>query len=231
MGDMTARTVDTEAHAVRRDAFVDAGSELIRTKGYEQVSIQDVLTAVGASRGAFYHYFGSKTELLDAVVERIVDAALASAGPVVDDPSLDAVAKLEGLFGGIAQWKTERSELMLALARVWSSDENALTRDKMWRHVTARFAPLLAEVIRQGDEEGVFSVASPDETARVLVAIMHGMNDAAVAAVAARGDERPTRPEVEAMLAAYLDALERILGVAPGTLRLVDDALLERWFA
>ena len=72
-----ARTVDTEAHAVRREAFVDAALRLMQAKGYEQMSVQDVLDELGASRGAFYHYFDSKTALLEAAVTRVVDAALA----------------------------------------------------------------------------------------------------------------------------------------------------------
>ena len=60
-------------HAVRRDDFIDAAQRLIRTKGYEETSIQDILDALGASQGAFYHYFGSKADLLEAVVERMVD--------------------------------------------------------------------------------------------------------------------------------------------------------------
>ena len=175
-----ARTVDAEAHSVRRDAFVDAAQRLMQAKGYEQMSIRDVLDEVGASRGAFYHYFASKTELLEAVVTRIVEASLAAATPVLEDPALDAVAKLEGLFGGIAQWKMERSELMLALTRVWLSDENTLMRDKMWRRLMLRLTPALAGIIRQGVAEGAFSVSSPDETARVLVALIHGLNDTAV---------------------------------------------------
>jgi AcrR family transcriptional regulator len=225
---MMARTVDTEAHAVRREAFVDAALRLMQAKGYEQMSIQDVLDEVDASRGAFYHYFDSKTALLEAVVTRIVDAALASVTPFVADPALGAVEKLEALFGGIARWKMERTELMQALVRVWLSDENTLMRDKMWQHVMERFAPLLAEVARQGNEEGVFSVASPDDTARVIVALMHGMNDAAVRTFAEH--DRMTLPAVRAMLAAYIDALERILGLPAGTLQLVDESVLEEWF-
>ncbi len=81
-----ARTLNTEAHAIRREAFVDAAQRLIQAKGYDQMSIQDVLDELGASRGAFYHYFDSKTALLEAVVDRIVDAALASVAPLIDDP-------------------------------------------------------------------------------------------------------------------------------------------------
>ncbi len=136
--------------------------------------------------------------------------------------------KLEALFGGIARWKIERTELMLALVRVWLSDENTLMRDKMWQHVMERFAPLLAEVARQGNQEGVFTVASPDDTARVMVALMHGMNDTAVRTFVDR--DHTTLPAARAMLAAYIDALERILGVPAGALKLVDQSVLEEWF-
>jgi len=226
-----ARTVDLEAHAVRRDAFVDAAQRLMQAKGFEEMSIRDVLTEAGASRGAFYHYFDSKADLLDAVVARVVDAALASVEPLAADPGVPAPAKLRGLFGGIAQWKMQRTELMLALTQVWMSDENAITREKMWRVVMERFAPLLADVMRQGDEEGVFSVASPDETARVVVALMHGMNDDAVRTFVSRGPGTTMLPAARAMLAAYIDALERVLGVTPGTLELLDDSVLEEWFS
>ncbi len=58
------RTLNPAAHALKRDAFLDAAERLIRTKGYEQMTVQDVLDELGASKGAFYHYFDSKEALL-----------------------------------------------------------------------------------------------------------------------------------------------------------------------
>jgi AcrR family transcriptional regulator len=226
-----ARTVDTEAHAVRREAFVEAALRLMQAKGYEQMSIQDVLDAAGASRGAFYHYFDSKTALLEAVVTRVVDTALSSVSPLVEDPSVAAVPKLEGLFRGIGQWKLERTDLMLALTRVWLSDENTLMRDKMWQHLMERLAPMLAAILRQGDDEGVFSVSSPGDTARVLVALLHGLNDLAVRTFVDRETSGVTLDEVESMVFAYVAAMERILGVPAGTLDLLDRSALREWYA
>jgi AcrR family transcriptional regulator len=226
-----ARTVDSEAHAVRRETFVDAALRLMQAKGYDQMSVQDVLDELDASRGAFYHYFDSKTALLEAAVTRIVDAALASVTPIVEDPDLDARAKLEGFFGGIAQWKMERTELMLELTRVWLSDENTLMRDKMWQHLMLRLAPQLAAILRQGDDEGVFAVGSPDDTARVLVALLRGLNDLAVRTFVERDESGASLAQVEAMLAAYMEAMERILGVPAGTLTLVDEGVLREWYA
>src|SRR3982074_3113929 len=108
-----ARTVNPTLHTIRRDAFLDVGQRLVQTKGYEAMSIQDVLDELEASKGAFYHYFDSKQALLQAVVERFADDAIATLGRVLDDPDLPALRKLEGIFAGIGRWKAERKEFVL----------------------------------------------------------------------------------------------------------------------
>ena len=100
-----ARTLNAAVHTVRKEAFVDVAQRLMQTKGYEQMSVQDVLDELGASRGAFYHYFDSKQALLEAVVDRMVDGALAAVSPIVDDPNLSALRKFEGVFAGIQRFK------------------------------------------------------------------------------------------------------------------------------
>src|ERR1044071_269639 len=112
---MSPRTVNSHAHAARRDEFIDAGQRLIQSRGYEQFSVEDLLAEVGASKGAFYHYFDSKQALLEAIVDRLVDTALSRVSTVIDDDSLDAVAKFRGFFQLLAAFKAERREFVLEL--------------------------------------------------------------------------------------------------------------------
>src|SRR5438045_6817083 len=109
------RTVNLEVHQERREAFLDVAQRLIVTKGYEAMSIQDVLDELEISRGALYHYFDSKQALLDGVVDRFADAAMAQIAPVLADPNLPAIRKLEQVLGGIARFKAEQKPLVLAL--------------------------------------------------------------------------------------------------------------------
>ncbi len=169
-----ARTVNPTLRTVRRDAFLDVAQRLVQTKGYEAMSIQDVLGELEASKGAFYHYFDSKQALLEAVVERFADGAMASLAPVLNDPELPALTKLEKVFAGIATLKAEQKDLMLAIIQVWNSDDNAIVREKVRRLSERIMVPLFSAVVRQGVEEGTLKVDSPDETARVLVSLMQG---------------------------------------------------------
>jgi len=226
-----ARTLDPVAHAVRREAFLDAGQRLIQTKGYSQLSIQDVIDELEASKGAFYHYFDSKASLLEGVVSRMVDAATATLAPAVADPDRSALEKFDAVFSGLASFKADRRDLILELMRVWLSDDNAIVREKFRRGVIAAMTPLLATIIRQGVAEGSFTTASPDHAARVYVSLILGANEAAVDLFDAHRRGAVTFEEVERTLAAFGEAFERILGARPGSLGFEDrSAVIREWF-
>jgi AcrR family transcriptional regulator len=225
-----ARTLDLDAHAIRRDAFVDAAQRLIQVKGYEQLSVQEILEAVGASKGAFYHYFDSKADLLDAVIQRMIADATGALEPVLTDPTLTATEKLDGLFSGIATWKTQRKEFLLALMRVWLSDDNAIVREKFRRGVAARLTPVLTTIVRQGVVEGSFTVTSPEHAARVFVSLVLAANEHAGDLFLARQAGHVPFEVVEGALAAYPEGVERILGARPGSLRWTDSDTLHEWF-
>jgi AcrR family transcriptional regulator len=215
---------------VRRDAFLDVAQRLIQTKGYEAMSIQDLLDELEASKGAFYHYFDSKQALLEAVVERFADGAMASVAPVLNDPNLPALAKLERVFTEIAGLKAEQKELMVAIIEVWNSDGNAIVREKVRRLSERIMVPFFSAVIRQGIDERTLRVDSPEETAKVLVWLMQGFQQQATDLYVARHAGAIAFEVVQRSVAANTEAFERILGIPKGSLELTDEPTLRLWF-
>jgi AcrR family transcriptional regulator len=225
-----ARTVNPTLYTVRRDAFLDVAQRLIQTKGYEAMSIQDLLNELEASKGAFYHYFDSKQALLEAVVERFADGAIASVAPILNDPDLPALRKLERVLAGIANLKAEQKELMLAIIEVWNSDGNAIVREKVRRLSERIMTPLFSAVVKQGLDEGTLHVDSPDETAKVLVALMLGFQQQAADLFIARHAGAISFEVVQRSVAANNEAFERIVGIPKGSLTLTDEKTLRFWF-
>ena len=215
---------------VRRDAFIDAAQRLMQFRGWEQTSVQDVLDELEASRGAFYHYFDSKQALLEGVIERMVEQALATVEPVVLDPGLGAIEKLQGVFSTIGRWKTERKQLVLSLLTVWMSDDNAIVREKFRRTMARRMEPTLVPIIRQGIEEGVFQTTSPDQTTHVFVMLLLGLQDIATEVFLDRQAGRIELADVERTFAGYAEAFERVLSAPAGSIKLIDRPVLRAWF-
>ena len=222
--------MNLEVRKVRRDAFLDVARRLIVTKGYEQMSIQDVLDELETSRGALYHYFDSKQDLLDGVVERFADDGMATIAPILADPSLPALRKLERALGGIASFKADQKELVLAIMEIWNSDGNALVRERLRRLTASRLTPILSLVIRQGIEEGVITSGSPDDSALVILYLIQGYQELASEHFLGRQAGTISFDAVLQSSRTFTEAFERILGIAPGSVTLADDATLRFWF-
>jgi TetR/AcrR family transcriptional repressor of nem operon len=227
-----ARVVNREAHAARRNAILDAAERAIATRGYEQMAMTDLHSQLGISSGAFYHYFDSKSALLAAVVERMGDLAEQAVLPVMRDPALGAVDRLNRFFSTLDRVKLSRKALLLEFMRAWYADDNAIVRHKVYASRVRRFAPLLEEIIRQGVGEGVFSAPYPEQTARIILALLDDLGFAVSELLLGEAWAPDALPALERIAAATADALERTLGAPPGALQPSwGEVGLEQWLA
>jgi AcrR family transcriptional regulator len=215
---------------VKRSAILDAARRLVQTKGYEQMAIQDVLDDLQISKGAFYHYFGSKQALLEALIEHLLDEGEQLLIAITHDPALSALEKLQRFFVQLAQWKTAQKDTFLGFLRVWYADENALVRHKLYAARIKRITPWLAAIIRQGLEEGILRTGYPGEVGQVVVSLLndHGNRLSELLLSGQFGPEQFSY--IERTAAVYTEAIERVLGAPSHSLQLVDVVTLKAWF-
>ncbi len=225
-----ARIVKEEAYAGKRNAILDVAQRLVYSKGYEQMTIQDILDDLQISKGAFYHYFDSKPALLEALIERIQDEMEKLLFPIVHDSEITALQKIQRFFDTINRFKTARKEFLLALLRVWYTDNNAIVRQKLLITGTKRVRPLVSEIICQGVQEGVFKTSYPEHVGEVVLSLGLALGDALGQLLLSSEPEHDNLQHVEYTVAAYNDALERILGAPTGSLSLADSQTLKEWF-
>lgn len=226
------RVVKEDDYAARRNEILDVAYQLVYTKGYEKMTIQDLLDQLGISKGAFYHYFDSKVDVLETLVERMV---VERVGPLllaaVNDPHLTAIEKLQRYFDTAVQWKTSEKALMLELTKVWYSDENALARQKMLALMVKHVTPLFMQIIHQGVREGTFTVPYPEYASQVIINLSLPLGDTfAQIILSEEAMHDHALEKAKALVTAYDDAMERILGAPKGSIHLMDTEALKEWF-
>lgn len=214
------RHVKPEEYAARREEILAAALQLMHAKGYEAMTIEDLLQRLQMSKGALYHYFRSKRALLEGVVEHIGESAMPQLTKIVDDPDRGALEKLHAYFDASSTWKSEHVTSVTTLIKLWHDENNALLRQKMTQGSMRTTAPILEAIIRQGCEEGVFDTEFPHEAAGMLAAMELHLADAFIEAIAADGSTGTdiSGPRTRRVIAAYLQAFERIIGAVPGSL-------------
>jgi TetR/AcrR family transcriptional regulator, transcriptional repressor for nem operon len=87
-----------------RERILDAAQGLILDHGYGATTVDAVVTRAGITKGAFFHHFGSKSDLARALVERyalldkqVLEHHLERARKLASDP-LQQVLVLIGLY-------------------------------------------------------------------------------------------------------------------------------------
>ena len=225
-----ARIVNKEEYEIRRNEILDAAQRLVFTKGYQQMSVQDILAEVKISKGAFYHYFESKQALLEALIERMAKQVIQLLIPIVQDEHLTATEKLLQVFEVAARWKTDRKEYLLTLVNVWYADNNAVLRQKAQAAVLPQITPLITPILRQGISEGVFHTAYPDQLSGIIFSVLQSFGDTLVALIVQQELTSEALQCLESLAASHQDAMERILGANPGSLPLFDTSILREWF-
>ncbi|MCB9746688.1 MAG: helix-turn-helix transcriptional regulator, partial [Alphaproteobacteria bacterium] len=71
---MASRKPDVDTRA----ALIEATWALLCERGLANTSVNAILERAGLSKGTFYHWFKSRTALLDAVAEHVLNVALAN---------------------------------------------------------------------------------------------------------------------------------------------------------
>lgn len=235
-----ARTVKPEKVAEKRKEILNATQRLVFTKGYEQMSIQDVLDEVKISSGAFHHYFDSRSDLLEALIQRIKEESGKPLLLLTRDPHLSAIQKFQGFFNTLDTLRLERRAEITQLGRVWYNDDNAVVRQKVAEAIFEQRAPMIAEIVRQGIQEGVFNAPNPDKAGEVIMSLVQGMGDVhaklmlAVDQAYQQGSQNSDRikglvAEIVSTYTAYMDALERVLGAPPRSIMRTDLEAINDW--
>ncbi len=86
-----------------RDKIVTAAYACFMEKGYEQTSVRMILEKAGVTTGSFYHFFPSKEELFEAVVDIFLTDYVSTFESICQNHELPVTQRYELLFSELAR--------------------------------------------------------------------------------------------------------------------------------
>lgn len=85
--------ISRERMAENRIRILEISSALFRERGFEAVTIDDVMTAAGLTRGGFYGHFSSKEDLIAKALEHTLGNRMPYSAPIDTDSIKEHVNK------------------------------------------------------------------------------------------------------------------------------------------
>lgn len=184
----------------RKNEILDAASALFSQKGFDGTSTADILEKVGIARGTLYYHFKSKEDIMDALIERTTAHMLHAA----QEAAKRNLSVIDRIVQVVLSLNTQEgcSDEMLSHMH---SPQNARMHQKTQKAILANLTPVLAELIREGINEGVFHTKYPHECMEMVVTY---------AIVAFDDDDTiPLEEESKALrIQAFIYNVERLLG-------------------
>lgn len=150
----------------RRKEILETAECLFITKGYTKTTVNDILKEIGIAKGTFYHYFKSKEEVMDEIIMRIIKEDVAKAKVIVSNPNIPV---LEKLFRVLMEQSPKSGDVKDKMIEQFHQPNNAEMHQKSIVQSIIHLSPVLAEILEQGIDEGVFSTPYPQETIELLL--------------------------------------------------------------
>lgn len=226
-----ARIIKTAAE--RKKELIDCAETLFLRKGYEATTVADILAQTGLSKGAFYHHFESKEDLLDALTERVGAAIIAAAQDILQDDSLDALTRLNRFLARSGQFKRETASELNAVFSAVFQPENAVLYQRMMKAGIRAVMPVLTRIVEQGVREGLFRVPDAEIVAEMLLHLGTARQALVVESFrrAAQGDLDVAVEALERRLSVEQTIIDRILGLPEGSVVLFQPGFMREMLA
>jgi AcrR family transcriptional regulator len=196
---MNVRKSQAERTAATRGALMSAARRLFTERGYEAVGTEEIVHAAGVTRGALYHHFGGKRELLDAVYEQLEAESTERVARIVLGSELES--PLEAMKAGIGAFLDECSKP--ELRQIALHDAPAVLGWDRWRQIgAANGLGLIEASLTAAIEAGEVRPLAVKPMAHML---MGALDEAAM--LVARSEDPNSRAEVTAVLLTLLESL------------------------
>lgn len=151
--------------------IISISAQLFAEKGYDKTSMQEIVDALGMSKGAIFHHFRSKEDIFNAVMDKQFELVIEEVNQWLDEMyEYSAKEKLKPLIKrNISKGNVIEDSCKIVEGAVGSPQLMlAFTHDSV-----KMLAPIVAKLLREGIEDKSITTEFPDECAEILMLLLN----------------------------------------------------------
>jgi len=167
----------TNHSIVTKQKLQEIALQLFHQKGYEKTSVELIVKKSGVSKGAFYHHFKSKDEILESLAEQYAKNMAQAAQAVAEQKNLGAVAKLNLALSKDQQYKFINLGQLLQIHCIIKQNRDQIFENKLIEKGLVIAGKPFVKIIKQGVAEKVFNTQYPEEIVELIIRTISHMHD------------------------------------------------------
>lgn len=162
-----------------KELIISSAEKLFFEKGFDKVSMRDISEEAKLSKGAIYHHYKSKDEIIKEIINKYVELQRSML--------VDLIKKTDGYTG--------KDKIVYLLDNIVDTVESRFKKlevdeyqcikspDMVYMYLKNNMnydAPMLADIIETGNKDGSLSVENPLECAEIFLMLINIWMDPSV---------------------------------------------------
>lgn len=162
-----------------KELIISSAEKLFLEKGFDKVSMRDISEEAKLSKGAIYHHYKSKDEIIKEIINKYVELQRSML--------VDLIKKTDGYTG--------KDKIVYLLDNIVDTVESRFKKlevdeyqcikspDMVYMYLKNNInydAPMLADIIETGNKDGSLSVEKPLECAEIFLMLINIWMDPSV---------------------------------------------------
>ena len=157
------------------DIILDAAKELMCSKdSVADITVDMIAKQAGIGKGSIYYYFISKDEIIDAVIDQCYSVAIEDFIAEIKSHK-NSLEKLKLLFQSILS--SELKDKSRNVIRELHLQNDIVTNYKLMMASIKVISPIVTELLVEGTEKGELHAEFPEESSRMIIAMLTFMLD------------------------------------------------------
>ena len=156
---------------ITTNRILDVSLKLFLVKGYEKTTIQDIIDELGdLSKGAIYHHFKSKEDILVGVCEKMFEYKETEMARLRDQPNKTGLEKLKDMFS--VSVKDPRQEELFSFSPSLLNVPTIFV-EALKDTIRVVIPEYIIPVVQQGVEDGSIRTEYPKELSEIILLLVN----------------------------------------------------------
>jgi AcrR family transcriptional regulator len=213
-----------EEFRAKKSQIVRESVDLLDKIGYEKFSINKVIASTGMTKGAFFHYFKSKKEL----IEEIANIFLLPMAKALDETAKDKTVlpkqKILIMADSVSKIKSIDTKTTQQLVKLLVKEENKGIAGIISEKSIELFLPIYERVMAEGNECGQFNIPYPNGSAFIYFNVLASINREIGAVLGSKTVDKERYLKLKEKVSAFEDYAKSLFNL-DNDIKVIDEKL------
>ncbi|MCG9478753.1 MAG: TetR/AcrR family transcriptional regulator [Actinomycetia bacterium] len=161
------RRIDT------RSSIISAAAEVFSDKGFNESGVEDICSQAGISKGAFYHHFKSKQQLMLILMDKWIEEVARQIGPI-EEGQVNFLELLMSLPESMKPAFTKVKGQLNLFLELYVKGLSDPQLNSISRRTHEKFTSFFSYVVEQGIKQGSIRKVNVEDCSKTLFSLTIG---------------------------------------------------------